>query len=75
VRVDLSGACNPRATPSRSCLGSNVAWSLSTKRQKDDAVMLDIAGRRADFHALHKEGYFLLPTAWDVPSAKRLEAP
>jgi 2-methylisocitrate lyase-like PEP mutase family enzyme len=36
--------------------------------------MLDIAGRRADFHALHTEGYFLLPTASDAPGAKRLEA-
>ena len=35
---------------------------------------LDIAARRADFHALHSEGYFLLPTAWDVGGAKRLEA-
>lgn len=36
--------------------------------------MLDIAARRADFHALHEEGYFLLPTAWDLGSARRLEA-
>lgn len=36
--------------------------------------MLDIAARRADFHALHEEGYFLLPSAWDIGSAKRLEA-
>lgn len=35
---------------------------------------LDIAARRADFRALHSEGYFLLPTAWDVGGAKRLEA-
>lgn len=35
--------------------------------------MLDIAARRMDFHALHEDGYFLLPTAWDVGSAKRLE--
>jgi 2-methylisocitrate lyase-like PEP mutase family enzyme len=35
--------------------------------------MLDIAARRADFRALHNEGYFLLPTAWDVSGAKRLE--
>jgi hypothetical protein len=37
-------------------------------------MLLDIAARRADFHALHGEGYFLLPTAWDVGGAKRLEA-
>lgn len=37
-------------------------------------MLLDIAARRADFHALHGEGYFQLPTAWDVGGAKRLEA-
>jgi 2-methylisocitrate lyase-like PEP mutase family enzyme len=37
-------------------------------------MMLDIAARRADFRTLHEEGYFLLPTAWDLGSAKRLEA-
>ena len=37
-------------------------------------MLLDIAARRADFRALHSEGYFLLPTAWDVGGAKRLEA-
>lgn len=36
--------------------------------------ILDIAARRADFRALHRAGYFLLPTAWDVGSVKRLEA-
>lgn len=36
--------------------------------------MLDIGERRADFRGLHEEGYFLLPTAWDIGSAKRLEA-
>lgn len=36
-------------------------------------MLLDIAARRADFHALHTEGYFLLPTAWDIGGAKRLE--
>jgi 2-methylisocitrate lyase-like PEP mutase family enzyme len=37
-------------------------------------MLLDIAARRADFRALHDEGYFLLPTAGDVGGAKRLEA-
>lgn len=37
-------------------------------------MLLDIAARRFDFRALHDEGYFLLPTAWDVGGAKRLEA-
>lgn len=37
-------------------------------------MLLDIAARRSDFHALHGEGYFLLPTAWDAGGAKRLEA-
>lgn len=36
-------------------------------------MLLDIAARRSDFRALHDEGYFLLPTAWDVGGAKRLE--
>jgi 2-methylisocitrate lyase-like PEP mutase family enzyme len=37
-------------------------------------MTLDINSRRADFRALHNEGYFLLPNPWDVGSAKRLEA-
>lgn len=37
-------------------------------------MLLDIAARRADFLTLHNAGYFLLPTAWDVGSAKRLES-
>lgn len=37
-------------------------------------MLLDIAARRADFRALHDEGYFLLPTAWNAGGAKRLEA-
>jgi 2-methylisocitrate lyase-like PEP mutase family enzyme len=37
-------------------------------------MMLDIAAKRADFRALHNQGYFLLPTAWDIGGAKRLEA-
>jgi 2-methylisocitrate lyase-like PEP mutase family enzyme len=37
--------------------------------------MLSIAARRADFRALHDEGYFLLPTASDIGSAKWLENP
>ncbi|MBR0684287.1 isocitrate lyase/phosphoenolpyruvate mutase family protein [Bradyrhizobium manausense] len=37
-------------------------------------MSLDIEERRADFRALHKEGYFLLPNPWDVGSAKRLQA-
>lgn len=37
-------------------------------------MMLGIAGRRADFRALHKEGYFLLPSAWDSRGARCLEA-
>jgi 2-methylisocitrate lyase-like PEP mutase family enzyme len=35
--------------------------------------MLGIDGRRADFHALHEAGYFLLPTAWNIGTASRLE--
>lgn len=37
-------------------------------------MALDLAARRADFRAMHTEGYFLLPNPWDVGSAKRLEA-
>lgn len=37
-------------------------------------MLFDIAARRADFRALHIEGHFLLPTAWDVGGAKQLEA-
>jgi len=37
-------------------------------------MLLNIAARRTDFGALHAEGYFLLPTAWDLGSARRLEA-
>lgn len=37
-------------------------------------MLLDIAARRSDFRALHAEGYFLLPTAWDIGGAKRIEA-
>lgn len=37
-------------------------------------MALDLAARRADFRALHMEGYFLLPNPWDTGSAKRLEA-
>lgn len=37
-------------------------------------MLLDIAARRADFRALHEDGYFLLPTAWDIGGAKRIEA-
>jgi 2-methylisocitrate lyase-like PEP mutase family enzyme len=36
-------------------------------------MILDIEARRAEFHSLHEVGYFLLPTAWDAGSAKRLE--
>lgn len=35
---------------------------------------LDTASKRADFLALHREGSFLLPTAWDVAGARQLES-
>jgi 2-methylisocitrate lyase-like PEP mutase family enzyme len=41
---------------------------------KGHTMILDIPARRTDFKALHEDGYFLLPTAWDVGTAKRLEA-
>ena len=34
--------------------------------------MTDTARKRADFHALHQDGFFLLPNAWDAGSAVRL---
>jgi 2-methylisocitrate lyase-like PEP mutase family enzyme len=36
-------------------------------------MMLDIDARRADFRALHEIGFFLLPTVWDVGSAKHVQ--
>lgn len=49
------------------------AWP-GPEREMEYEMLLDIAARRADFRALHNEGYFLLPTAWDVGGARRLEA-
>jgi signal transduction histidine kinase len=37
-------------------------------------MRLNVDARRADFHALHDAGHFLLPSAWDVGGARRLEA-
>jgi 2-methylisocitrate lyase-like PEP mutase family enzyme len=37
-------------------------------------VTIDIAAKRAAFHALHREGFFILPNPWDVGSAVRLAA-
>ena len=34
--------------------------------------MTDTARKRADFRALHQDGFFLLPNAWDAGSAVRL---
>lgn len=44
------------------------------RRPEDSAMHLSIPARRTDFHALHAEGHFLLPTAGGVRSAKFLEA-
>jgi len=37
-------------------------------------VMLNTEEKRARFRALHQDGFFILPNAWDAGSAKRLEA-
>lgn len=35
-------------------------------------MVTDIEAKRADFRALHSEGYFLLPSAYDATGARRL---